>query len=64
MKDITLVVIDFLNHELAKFSIEQTLKHIDVKEVLIVSDREIISGARHIISEPILTAQEIGRAHV
>lgn len=57
MKDITLVVIDFLYHDLAKFSIEQTLKHIDAKEILIVSDRQILSGARHLIREPILTAE-------
>jgi len=44
-KDITLVIIDNFCHGLAKFSVEQTLKHIDCREVLTFSDREIISGA-------------------
>lgn len=58
MKDITIVVIDFLYHDLVKSSIEQTLQHIDAKEILIFSDREIISGAKHIIQSPIITRHE------
>lgn len=53
MKNITLVAIDFQTHELTKFGIEQTLDHIDAKEVLIISDREILPGAKHVIREPV-----------
>jgi Protein of unknown function (DUF5672) len=44
-KDISLVIVDNFCHNLAKFSIEQTLQHIDCRKVLTFSDREIISGA-------------------
>lgn len=51
-KDISLVIVDTASHTLAKFSIEQTLKTIDCKEVLVFSDREIIQGAKHIPIRP------------
>lgn len=39
MKTVSLIIVDNLQHELARFSIEQTIKHIDVKEIIIFSDR-------------------------
>lgn len=45
-KDVTLVIVDTKNHDLAKFSIEKTLSVIDCREVLTFSNREIIQGAR------------------
>lgn len=47
-KDISLVIVDTASHVLAKFAIEQTLKTIDCKEVVVFSDQEIIAGAKHI----------------
>lgn len=48
MKDITLVIVDNSNHDLAKFAIEKTLQAVDCKEVVTFSDRPIISGAKFI----------------
>lgn len=45
-KDITIVAIDFEHHELTRFAIEQTMKCVDVKEVITVSDKEILPGAK------------------
>ena len=53
MKNITVVAIDFLWHDLTRYAIEASLKNIDPAEVIIISDREILSGARHIIREPV-----------
>ncbi len=48
MKDITLIIVDNVNHDLAKFSIEKTLSTIPCKEVITFSDRPIIEGAKFI----------------
>jgi hypothetical protein len=48
MKDITLVIVDNSNHDLAKFSIDKTLEVMDCKEVITFSDRPIIEGAKFI----------------
>ena len=53
MKDVTIVAIDFLTHDLTRRSIENTLKHIDPKEILVISDKEIYPGARHVIRPPV-----------
>lgn len=47
-KDITLVIVDNQTHDLARFSIEKTLKTIDCRDVLVFSDRDIIQGAKTI----------------
>lgn len=52
MKNITLIAAEFQWHDLTRYSIEQTLKHIDPAEVVIISDREIMSGARHVQCSP------------
>ena len=58
MKDITLVTIEPLYHGLAKVGLEQTLKHIDVKEVVTFSDKDVLDGARNILISPKTTFQE------
>jgi hypothetical protein len=45
-EDITLVIVDNTNYDLAKFSIEQTLAVVDCKEVLTFSNKEIIKGSK------------------
>jgi hypothetical protein len=57
-KDITFVAIDFIWHDLTRYATEQSLKHIDPKEIVIISDREILPGAKHIIREPVSGMQE------
>jgi len=47
-KNISVVIVDNINHELSKFAIEKTLETIDCCEVLTFSDRPIISGATFI----------------
>jgi hypothetical protein len=48
-KDITLVIVDTINHGLAKFSIDKTLENIDCKEVLVFSDQHLFDGAKHVL---------------
>lgn len=47
-KDVSVVVIETDCYELAKFAIDNTLKCIDVKEVITISDKEFYDGARNI----------------
>lgn len=47
-KDITLVAIDFAYYDLTKFALEKTLECVDAKEVVVISDRNILSGSTHI----------------
>lgn len=58
MKNITIVAIDFQTHDLTRYGIEQTVERVDAKEVLIISDREILPGAQHIIREPVANMVE------
>lgn len=58
MKNITLVAIDFLWHDLTRRAIEISLDNIDPQEVLIISDREIVPGARHVIQDPVADMNE------
>lgn len=59
MKDITIVAIDYVWHNLTKHAICHSLKHIDPKEILIFSDREIFKGARHVICDPVTDMADI-----
>jgi len=52
-KSITIVAIDYQHHELTKFAIEQTMKCVDVKDVLTISDKEILPGAGLIQTNPV-----------
>jgi hypothetical protein len=53
MKNITLVAIEFQWHDLTKYAIERSLEHIDPKEILVISDKEIYPGAKHVIRPPV-----------
>jgi hypothetical protein len=57
-KDITLVAIEFIAYDLTKRAVERTLEQIDVKEVLVISDKEFIPGARTIIRPPVNGMEE------
>ena len=50
--DITLVAIDFRTHSLTEFALNQTADLVNPHEILVISDKEIIGGARHIFREP------------
>jgi len=48
MPNLSLVIVDNLQHDLAKFSIEQTLTQIDANEVILFSDRNFFPGSKFI----------------
>jgi hypothetical protein len=56
--NITLVAIDFEGHDLTRYALDQTLKQITPKEIVIISDKEILSGATHIIRPPVANMSE------
>lgn len=58
MKDVTLVAIEFQWHDLTKYALERSLENIQAKDVLIISDKEILPGARHIIRDPVANIAE------
>ena len=58
MKNITLVIIEFQWYDLTRYAVERTLEHIDPREIVVISDKEIIAGARHIIREPVANFRE------
>ena len=58
MKNITLVAIEFQWYDLTRYAVERSLEHIDAREVIIISDREILPGARHIIRPPVANISE------
>jgi hypothetical protein len=53
MKNITLVTVETMYHDLAQRALEETLKHIDVKEVVVFSDKQILPGSRTVHTDPI-----------
>jgi len=52
MKNITIIAAEFQWYDLTRYSIEQTLKHIEPAEIVVISDREIMPGAKHIQMSP------------
>lgn len=48
INDVTLVTIETMFHKLTKRSLEETLKRIPFKNVLVFSDQIILSGAKHV----------------
>lgn len=48
MPEISLIIVDNLQHDLAKFSIEKTIQHIDPKEIIIFSDRNFYEGSKFV----------------
>ena len=53
MKNVTLVAIDFKLHELTKRAIEISLRNFEPKEILVISDQEILPGAKTILRDPV-----------
>lgn len=53
MKNITMVAIEWQWYDLTRYALEHSLEHINPRDVLIISDREILPGARHIHMEPV-----------
>jgi len=60
-KDITLVAIEFQWHDLTRYAIERSLENIDPKEIVIISDQEILPGARHIQHDPVANLAEYAK---
>lgn len=58
---ITLVAIEWQWYDLTRYAIEHSLKNIDVKEVVIISDKEILPGAKHIHMNPVNGYTEYNR---
>lgn len=42
---VSIVVIEFMQHDLAKYALDHSLQHIDAKEVIVISDRDFIPGS-------------------
>jgi hypothetical protein len=57
-KDITLVAIDFLTHDLTKLALEKTISVVDPKEVVVVSDRNILLGSTWVPAKPVSGMEE------
>lgn len=57
-KPITLVTVETMYHGLAEVALKETLKHIDVKEVVVFSDREILADSRTVHVDPIPTFRD------
>lgn len=53
MKDITLVAIEFQTHALTARAMAHSLNHIDVKEVLVISDQDFFPGAQYVYHAPV-----------
>lgn len=53
MKNVTLVAIDFLTYELTQRAIEITLRNFEPKDIVVISDREFVPGARTVLRGPV-----------
>lgn len=51
-KNITLVAVEFNNYELTRRALELTLDKVDVKEVVVVSDQDILPGSTWVKCKP------------
>ena len=52
-KNVTIVTIETMFHELGTKALEKTLEHFDPKEVVVFSDRELLPGSRTVHTDPI-----------
>jgi hypothetical protein len=57
-KDITVVAIDFLTHDLTRLALEKTIGVVDPKEVVVISDRNILPGAAWVPAKPVSGMEE------
>ena len=53
MSTVTMVAIDFAYHDLTQYAVERSLDAITPAEVLTISDRPLIAGARHVQHLPV-----------
>jgi hypothetical protein len=53
MKNLTVIAVDFLYHDLTKYSVSQIVEKLDPKEVVIVSDKDFLPGSRFIYEKPV-----------
>lgn len=53
-----MVAIEWQWYDLTKYALEHSLKHVDPKEILIISDREILPGATHVYMDPVKNFRE------
>lgn len=53
MKDVTLVAIDFMTYELTRRAIEITLRNFEPRDIVVISDKEFVPGARTILRAPV-----------
>lgn len=58
MSNISLVIVDNLQHELAKFSIDQTCKHTNPKDIIVFSDRDFYPGSRFVPIKKTITVYD------
>lgn len=58
MKNVTLVAIDFLTYDLTRYAIELSLRAFEPKEIVIISDREIYPGAKHVYHDQVAGMSE------
>jgi hypothetical protein len=57
-KDITLVAIDFKYHELTRQGLERSIAAVDPKEVVVISDKNILAGSTWIPAKPVTGMEE------
>jgi hypothetical protein len=52
LKDLSLVIVDTLNHDLASHAIRETVKRTGITDVVVFSDKKLYDNARHIQVPP------------
>jgi hypothetical protein len=57
-KNVTIVTIETMFHELGTKALEKTLEHFDPKEVVVFSNKELLPGSRTVHTEPIPTFRQ------
>lgn len=58
MKELTLIAVDFLYHDLTKFMVERAANLINPKEIVIVSDKNFLPGSTFVCTKPIRTMRQ------
>ena len=59
MRDITIVAIDFLYYDLTRRAIEISLPAIDPKEIIVISDRNFMPGAKYVPTKKLNRMEDI-----
>ena len=58
MPSLSLVIVDNVQHDLAKFSIDQTCQHIAPDEIIVFSDRDFYPGSRFVSIKKSITVYD------